>query len=181
MLKQKIFLAILLTGCASGGQSTTAMPRPDRVIATDEKTGETIRTNDPGPAAVTLRAPQDSVMTAVGLTYLFLKIPVTHYDKSIGEQGNKLFVMSRTFDGHAISNYLNCGDDPFRGPNADANRVTVSLVTRTQALSPTRTALQTIFSGYISKPGNSGTIYCTTTGSLELHIAEMVASRVTQH
>ena len=119
-------------------------------------------------------------MKAVDLTYVYLKVPVTHYDKSIGEQGNKNFVMFRKFDGQNISNYLNCGDDPFRGPNADSNPVTVSLVTRTRALSATRTSLETAFSGYIAKPGQSGTIYCTTTGSLELHITEMVASRVTQ-
>lgn len=119
-------------------------------------------------------------MKAVALSYLFLKIPLTHYDKSIGEQGNKNFVMSRRFDGHSISRYLSCGDDPFRGPNADANPVSVSIVTRTQPAGENRTSVETIFSGYISKPGNSGTIYCATTGSLELRIAEMVASRVTQ-
>jgi hypothetical protein len=116
-------------------------------------------------------------MQAVALTYLFLKVPLTYEDKSIGEQGNKMFVMSRTFDGHAISHYLNCGDDPFRGPNADSQRVTASLVTRTRPVTGTQTSVETIFSGYISKPGQSGTIYCTSTGSLELHMAEMVASR----
>jgi hypothetical protein len=120
------------------------------------------------------------VWRAVALTYLFLKVPLTYDDKSSGEQGNKAFAMSRTFDGRAISHYLSCGDDPFRGPNADSQRVTASLITRTRPVSATQTSLEVIFSGYIAKPGQSGTIYCTSTGSLELHMAEMVASRVTQ-
>jgi hypothetical protein len=180
MLKQKIFLLIFLSGCASS-KPPTATTRPDRVIATDEKTGSTIRSvNEPGPAPVILRSPQDSVWRAVALTYLFLKVPVTYDDKSSGEQGNKMFAMSRTFDGHAISHYLNCGDDPFRGPNADSQRVTASLITRTRPVSATQTSIEIIFSGYISKVGQSGTLYCTSTGSLELHMAEMVASRIPQ-
>jgi hypothetical protein len=178
MRKQIILLAIALFGCASS-QAPEPLQKPDRIIATDETTGATIRSRtELGPAAVELRATQDSVMKAVDLTYLFLKVPITHYDKALGELGNKMFVMWRTFDGRSISNYLNCGDDAFRGPNADYNRVTASLVTRIHQVSTDKTLVETTFSGYISKPGSSGAIYCTTTGTLETHMAEMVASRV---
>ena len=181
MLKGKIFLGFLLSGCASAPQPGGATTRPDRIIATDETSGATIRSvNDAGPTPVELEASPDSVMRAVELTYLFLKVPLTYQNKAAGEQGNKNFPMSRTFDGRAISTYLNCGDDPFRGPNADYNRVTASLITRAQPLSANRTSVVTAFTAFISKPGNSGTIYCASTGTLELHIAEMVASRVPQ-
>src|SRR4026209_931752 len=180
MLKRKILLAMLLLGCTSS-QPPTTTARPDRVIATDERTGVTMRSpNDPGPAPVEIRASQDSVMRAVELTYLFLKVPITHLDRALGEQGNKMFTMSRTFDGRNISNFLNCGDDPFRGPNADYNRITASLVTRTRPLAANRTAVEAASPGYFPKPGSGGAIFCAPTGSLELHLAEMIASRVTQ-
>ena len=81
---------------------------------------------------------------------------LTHYDKALGEQGNKMFTMSRTFDGRNISNFLSCGDDPFRGPNADYNRITASLVTRTRPLSSNRTAVETTFTGYFTNGRTMG-------------------------
>ena len=178
MMKQKFLLALLALGCASSSQVATT-PGPDRVIATDESSGRTVRsTNDAGPATVTLRAPVDSVMRAVELSYAFLKVPITYSEKSIGEQGNKRFVMSHTFDRRAISDYLNCGDDPFRGPNANSWPVTISIVTRARAVEGGKTALSTELSGVTHKPSNSGAIYCASTGYLEQHIAEMVKSRI---
>lgn len=179
MARQKLVLSLLLIGCTSTPRPSTA-PGPDRIIATDENMGVTVRSpNDPGPVPVTLPASADSVMRAVELSYNFLKVPITYSDRATGEQGNKKFVMSRMFDRRAISDYLNCGDDPLRGPNANFYPVTVSLVTRALPVEANKTLVQTNFSGYTSKPSNSGAIYCASTGALELHIAEMVASRIT--
>jgi hypothetical protein len=125
-----------------------------------------------------LVASVDSVMKAVDLSYRFLKIPITHSDPATGEQGNKNFVVSRTLDKRAISDYLNCGDDPFRGPNANSWPVTISIVTRARAVEAGKTALSTDLSGITHKPSNSGAIYCASTGYLEQHIAEMVRSRI---
>ena len=177
---QRFFLSLFVAGCASNPH-TTPVPRPDRVIATDENMGVTVRSpNDPGPAATTIRAPLDSVMRAVSLSYAFLKVPITYTDPATGEQGNKKFVMSRKFDTRAISDYLNCGDDPLHGPNANAWPVVVSLVTRVRAVDAGRASVETELSGVTNKPSNSGPIYCATTGLLEHHLADMVASRVPQ-
>jgi hypothetical protein len=108
-----------------------------------------------------------------------LKVPITYADKGLGEQGNRKFIMSRSFDSQPVSAYLNCGDDPFGGPNANANPVQVSIVSRARAAGGTNTVLETVVSGVTYKGGgNSGPIYCTSTGTLEQHIAEMVASRI---
>lgn len=178
MLRQNVLLSLVLIGCASTTPASTA-PRPDRVIATDENVGVTLRSpNDPGPTAVEMTGSVDSVMKAVELSYRFLKIPITYSDPAMGEQGNKNFVVSRTFDNRAISDYLNCGDDPFRGPNANSWPVTISIVTRARAVEGGQTAVSTELSGVTHKPSNSGAIYCASTGSLEQHIAEMVRSRI---
>ncbi|MEO5509803.1 MAG: hypothetical protein ABIS27_04180 [Longimicrobiales bacterium] len=65
------------------------------------------------------------------------------------------------------------------GPNADANPVQVSIVTRARASGGTSTVLETLVSGVTyNGGGSSGPIHCATTGEFEEHIAEMVSSRL---
>ena len=170
---------IIAAGCAST-PSTPATATRDRIIVTDDRTGSTVRSvGDVDATRVTLAATADQVFTAVTESYAFLKIPLTHMDKALGEQGNKKFIMSRTFDGKQVSHYLNCGYDPFGGPNANSNPVNVSVVTRARAQGGTSTVLETTITGVTYKGGgNSGPIYCATTGAMEKHLAEMVASRI---
>ncbi len=109
-----------------------------------------------------------------------LKVNRTLVNRETGEQGNPKLLWSRTFDHRSVSDYLNCGDDPFSGPNADLHPVTVSVVTRV-ASKGKGTDLVTVLKGTLVKPGaGSGPIYCASTGTLELHIAEMVKSRLDQ-
>jgi hypothetical protein len=150
------------------------------VIATDDRVGVSIRATSDGSATrVTLAATADQVFDAVTQSFAMLKVPITYADKTLGEQGNKKFIMSRSFDFQPVSAYLNCGEDPFGGPNANANPVQVSIVARARAAGGSRTTLETAVSGVTYKGGgNSGPIYCTSTGTLEQHFAQMVASRV---
>lgn len=177
-----VLLSVLAAGCAPASTSATATPpaQPDRVVAVDDRIGQSIRTgSNPSATRVTLSATADQVFDAVTSSYAFLKIPITYADKGLGEQGNKKFIMSRTFDGQLVSSYLNCGDDPFGGPNANANPVQVSIVSRARASGGTSTVLETLITGVTYKGGgNSGPIYCSTTGTLEQHIGEMVSSRL---
>jgi hypothetical protein len=176
-----VFLMLFPAACAPAATSASGSSgQPDRVIAVDDRVGTSIRTpNDVEATRITLNATADEVFNAVTASYAFLKIPVTYADKNIGEQGNKKYVMSRTFDHQPISAYLNCGDDPFAGPNANANPVTVSIVTRARAAGGTGTILETTFTGVTFKAtASTGPIYCATTGTLEKHIADMVSSRV---
>ena len=176
-----VVCSFIAAGCASASSAPSSAPA-DRVIAVDDRVGATVRApNDVEANRVTLPATADQVYAAVTSSYAMLKVPITYFDKSLGEQGNRKFVMSRTFDNQRVSTYLNCGDDPFGGPNANANPVTVSLVTRAKAVGGTSTVLETTLSGVTYKGGgNSGPIYCGSTGALEQHIAAMVASRLTR-
>jgi hypothetical protein len=171
---------LIAAGCASS--NTPAAANRDRILATDDRVGTTVRaTNDVTASRVTLEATTDQVFEAVRSSYAFLKIPITYVDRSLGEQGNKKFMMSRTFDGRQVSHYVNCGDDPFGGPNANLNPVTVSIVTRARPLGGTSTILETTISGVTYKgSGSTGPIYCATTGALEQHLSEMAASRLTK-
>jgi hypothetical protein len=182
-MRQRFVLATFLICACAPAATTTSDPSPgspDRVIAVDDRIGTSIRApNDIAATRITLNATADQVFDAVTSTYAMLKIPITYADKNSGEQGNKKFVMSRTFDREPVASYLNCGDDPFGGPNANANPVNVSIVTRARASGGTGTVLETTITGVTYKSsGSTGPIYCGTTGALETHIAEMVRSRV---
>ena len=176
-----IFVMLVGGGCASRPVAGSGSPGGDRVVAVDETSGASVRVhNDAEGTAVTLAAPADLVYPAVTSTYAFLKVPLTYSDKSVGAQGNTKFIMSRSFAGQPVSAWLNCGDDPFGGPNANNNPVTVSIVTRVRASGGTGTVLETVFSGSTYKQsGNTGQIFCASTGALEQRIAKMVASRIT--
>jgi hypothetical protein len=182
MRSNLVLLSLIVCGCATATPSATATApaQPDRVIATDDRVGVSIRATSDGSATrVSLAATADQVFDAVTQSFAMLKVPITYADKGLGEQGNRKFIMSRSFDSQPVSAYLNCGDDPFGGPNANANPVQVSIVSRARAAGGTNTVLETVVSGVTYKGGgNSGPIYCTSTGTLEQHIAEMVASRI---
>ena len=176
-----ILVTLICGGCASRPVAGSGSPGSDRVVAVDETSGASVRVhNDAEGSAVILAAPADLVYTAVTSTYAFLKVPVTYSDRALGAQGNTKFVMSRSFNGQPVSDWLNCGDDPFGGPNANSNPVTVSIVTRARASGGTSTVLETTFTGSTYKQsGNTGQIFCASTGALEQRIAKMVASRIT--
>ena len=168
------FVAI---GCATAN-TTTNVP-PERVVAVDERSGASVRTqNDPTGVTSTIQGTTDQVWDATALSFVFLKIPVTYSNRPAGEQGNPNFVMIRNFDGQPLSAYLNCGDDPISGPNANLGRVTVAIVAKIRP-GTSGTVLETLLTGNVVKSGaSSAPIYCSTTGTFEKHFADMVASRV---
>jgi hypothetical protein len=182
MRRSLILISLIAAGCASSG---TTPPSTDRILAVDDRIngGAVHAQNDVSAAAITLSAPADEIFAAVASTYAMLKLPVTYNSPATGEQGNRKFVMNRIFDHQPVSSYMSCGDDPFGGPNANSNPVAVSIVTRVRPVGGTNSVLETTLTGSTSKAStNSGTIYCASTGALELHIAEMVKSRLdTQH
>ena len=175
-------IGALLGGLACATTQGSQSKPADRVVATDDVSGVPVRTHtDPSASSAVIPATSDSVFDAVTSVFAILKVPVTFGDKATGEQGNKQFRMMRTFFNERVSTYVNCGDDPFAGPNADLGPVTVSLVTRLRASGGTSTELTTTVTATTQKPAaNSGLIYCASTGYLESQIAKMVRSRFGQ-
>lgn len=175
-------ILLAMVSAAACSSSGAIRPATDRVVMVDERTGTTLRTgNDQAGSRAVIAAPVDSVWEAVAASYAMLGVTRTFINQATGEQGNLRLVMSRKFFNQPVSSYLNCGDDPFSGPNANAHPVTVSLITRVRP-EGTGSTIQTLLSGTVNKTGaNSGAIYCATSGALEEHIAKMVASRVVKN
>lgn len=173
-------ICFVIAACASRSVGTSVGEGGDRVVAVDERLGTSVRVhNDGNSSRVVLAASADSVFAAVTSSYAMLRVPVTYSDRASGVQGNRKFTVSRTFNNQPVATWLNCGDDPFGGPNANSYPVTISLVTGAKASGGSSTVLETILSGYTYKQGgNTGQIYCASTGALEQQIAKMVASRL---
>ena len=78
---------LIIAGCASSSNAPAASNR-DRILATDDRTGTTVRlNNDVDATRVTLPATADQVFAAVTSSYAFLKIPVTYIDRASGDHG----------------------------------------------------------------------------------------------
>lgn len=170
-----VFVVISANACATSG---VIQDPGDRTVVVDERAGAVKVHNDQLSTAVDFPAPVDKVWDAVASSYAILRVDRTVINRETGEQGNPKLFWSRKFDHKSVSTFINCGDDPFSGPNADRSPVTVSLVTRVRAKG-TGTTMTTVLSGTLMKPGaNTGTIYCASTGALEEHLAEMVASQL---
>ncbi len=169
-----IFVVISANACVTSG---VVQEPGDRTVVVDEQGAVKVH-NDQLTTAVDLPAPVDKVWDAVTSTYAVLRVDRTLINRETGEQGNQKLLWSRQFDHKPVSTFINCGDSPFSGPNADLSPVDVSLVTRVRAKG-TGTMITTVLSGTLMKPGaNTGTIYCASTGALEHHLAEIVASRL---
>ncbi len=175
MRMQLLLLGIISAAIGCATPAPVDRPR-DRVVLEDE--GRVIRAvNDQGQRRV-IAAPFDSVWNALTSSLTMMKVELTTVNRPAGEQGNLKFTMSRNFFGRPVSHYFSCGNDPFGGANADAYPVTAALVAK---IIPEGegTAIETMLTGSTIKPGGSAArIYCASTGVLEQHLAEMVASRV---
>lgn len=113
-VRSLILLMASISACSTSG---AIRPPTDRVVMVDERVGATVRTgNDQAGSKAVIAAPVDKVWDAVAASYTMLGVTRTFVNQATGEQGNPKLVMSRKFFNQPVSSYLNCGDDPFSGP-----------------------------------------------------------------
>jgi len=171
-------VAILIAACATNPGSAVPEGR-QREIIFDDKVG-TVRTdaNPPGTAVAIALSP-DQTWEAIKATYAEIGVEVKYLNRPVGELGNRDVTLSRRLGTEQISRYLDCGTDPFAGSQANAYPVRASLVTKMRA-EGAGTMIETKLSGSMTKPGAGATVYCNSTGALELLIAVAVAKRSTE-
>jgi len=167
-----IFIALAVTACASAPTSSAGAGQ-QRDIIFDDGLG-TVRTDaNPGRNTVIIPATPDRTWDAIMSAYSLLSVEVKYLNRPAGELGNRDVVMSRRLVTGELSRYLDCGSDPFAGPQANEYPVRASLVTRMWP-DGTGTKIETRFSGTMSKSGARATVHCTSTGALESFIAVSV-------
>jgi len=178
MRHSMLLLVLATTACASTTTSRATADR-QRDIIYDDQVG-TVRTSaHPALATVAIAATPDKTWDAMMAAYAVIGVDVKYLNRPTGELGNRDAVMSRRIATGELSKYLDCGTDPFAGPQANAYPVKTSVVTRMWP-DGAGTKIETMFSGSMTKPGAGATVHCSSTGSLERLIAVTIEKLSTQ-
>lgn len=178
-MRHSMLLLVLATTACASSTTSRATADPQRDIIYDDKVG-TVRTSAyPARATVAIAATPDKTWDAMMAAYAVIGVDLKYLNRPTGELGNRDAVMSRRIATGELSRYLDCGIDPFSGPQANAYPVKTSLVTR---MTPdgAGTKVETMFSGLMTKPGAGATVHCSSTGSLERLIAVTISKLSTQ-
>jgi hypothetical protein len=167
------------TACASGGgspQRSDAAPQQANMFTGD---GGTLMTDAVRATTATLPVAPTTVWAAVKQAYQSLGIPVTVENPASQQLGNMSFVKSREIGGTRMSEFVNCGMG-MTGPNADAWRIDISLLTDVERMTPSGTNLRVTLKaqGKDVSGGSSYLIPCASSGRLESLIIDRVKAAV---
>jgi hypothetical protein len=178
-LSGRIFLAPSLAvglGCATSGTPTRGQPQTVTIEVPDAATSRVVLRDDPSGSTLELAVPAARAWTAVPAAYNVLPIPVVAFDSTRRTiQGSASAY--RRFLRSSVSRFVDCGST-IVGPSADSYRVQLSVESQVEALSDTTSSLHTRVDA--SAAGGSGTIHCSTTGSLERLVNSQVAELLGQ-
>lgn len=176
--------AISAFGCATTSSSSGTTPTENqRVLVADEShSGRIITTSaDPSGVESVVAAPMDKVWDALLASYKDLGIEVLSINRPIGELGNRNFRMPSNVNRQPRSRYFNCGMDPLSGPQANVYPIDASMLSVIKADTAGTTRIETRLTGSARKTGvNADPLYCATTGSLELFLADDVRKHLAQ-
>ena len=168
-------LALLLSSCAP--------PRPeDRELAIRprELAGDVEAKLRAESSLVThhVDAPVEQVWAVLPSVYEELEIPLGFYEPEGMALGNREF-NPKTIGGNRMSRYLNCGANTAGRPFADAYQVEMYLVTRVDAVGPSKTRIRTeLYATARARDTGVNRIQCPTNGSLERRITEVITEKV---
>ena len=163
------------SGAAPGGATTPNQIDPARVevghLGSDvEIVRETYSTRS------TLTGEMEALWGALPEVYEILGIPVEYSDPSARRMGNERLSVRR-IEGQRLSRFVDCGSGITARPNADAYAVTLQVVTELRpGPGPGQTTVESWLTGSARPVETSGgTVGCTSKGTLEVRIAELLA------
>ncbi len=166
IVRHSLLLLLLVTAACASSSTPPSSTGGQRDIIFDDRLGTIRNTANAAGLAVAVAATPDKTWDAMIAAYALIGVEVKYLNRPAGELGNRDAVLSRRIATGEVSKYLDCGSDPFAGPQANAYPVRTSLVTRMWAAGDS-TKIETMFSGTMAKPGAGATVHCSSTGSLE--------------
>ena len=163
-----VLLISFATACASGrSELTTGEQRPENVVGAVE-----IR-NEASVIDTAIAATPIAVWATLETVFETLDIETPTVDArslSLGNAGYR----ARRIEGRRMSTYLRCGNNIGRA-NADQYEVTLQLMVRLLEAPGGGTTVSTQIDAYARSQTASGTaIHCTSRGTLERRIVELV-------
>lgn len=164
---RRVALLILLSGCASAGNSDTVTPKPATIYAGDQSTAR-LEADKPHASTMNLAAPVTAVWAAAKQAYASVGIPVTYENQPGHQMGNQNFYQSRQMGGEPMTSFVDCGTG-MTGAKAASYRIYMSLLTEITADDKGGTLVQMTFSalGQDMTGVSSDRIPCGSTGHLE--------------
>lgn len=130
-------------------------------------------------ANLLVTAPIESVWTAYRAALEALEVPVTFSEKAAWQMGTTQTKLYRRMGKQPLSNYFRCGEGSI-GPNADSYAVYVSLLAVLGAEPDGQVGVHTLIAAQAVDlaGGRNDAIDCTSTGRLELRVANDVKRRL---
>lgn len=165
---RRVALLVLLSGCASGGNSSdTISPKQATIYAGDQSTAR-LEADKPRASTMNIAAPVATVWAAAKQAYASVGIPVTFENQAGHQMGNQNFYKSRELGGEPMTSFVDCGSG-MTGAKAASYRIYMSLFTEIRPDDKGGTLVQMTFAalGQDMTGVSSDRIPCGTTGHLE--------------
>ncbi len=179
-----ISMAAVGTACTLGGcspsQTIGTTPRLTTVFVetplTSSPRGVDLR-HDPTVGERTVSSPVTEVWAVLPEVFGQLEIETSTVDPSEALIGNAGY-RARRIEGRRLSAYLDCGRS-FGREYADQYAVTLSVLVQLLTAPDGSTTVRTILDAYARDPSlSSSSLHCTTRGSLERRIGDLVIERL---
>jgi hypothetical protein len=169
---RRVILLIGLAACAAKQSESTEMTGVAPVILTADRILEGDR---PRSASIVIPVSPTAAWPVVKRVYQALEVDVTVDNPTTHQVGNPNFWKTRTFAGHRMSEFVDCGSG-MTGRKADSYRIFMSLLTLVNPDGQGGTKLETIFVpvGQDVSAGSTDRLPCGSTGQLEMMVNESV-------
>jgi hypothetical protein len=124
-------------------------------------------------------APKSKVFSAVSEVMTDLEIPIVHRDYPLGYIGNAKLQLRTFFAGSQLSRYVECGLGAL-GPNANAWRVHMGLITFVDSIAPNKSRVRIAMSAGAIDPGGAtkDPSMCGSTGVLEEKVKTLLGKKL---
>ncbi len=167
------------TACASSNPPAASGPAPVETVRLVDGGGMLTMTTTPSGGSMDAAVPMalDQVWRRLPVVFDSLGIPIGMVDPTAHTIGNPSYRLRRRVGTVALSKYINCGSAQGMS-SADTYEISLSVVTQARSTGAASTTLSTTVaaSGHpITQSGDD--VRCTSTGTLERKILEMVTGR----
>jgi hypothetical protein len=173
------FAVLAMSACASSSGMPEPSAQPVTMRVGTNAGNVTMRgTAVSAPNVSEINAPPARVWQALPAVYEALRVPVTTVVSNDMLLGNYRVKVRRELGAAPLSRYLGCGSGS-GGQNADTYDVTLTLLTQVASGSgQSSRVITTVEANAVSAAFGGAPVPCTTTGDLEIRIADMIRERL---
>lgn len=172
-------LLMLSSGCAVPDPASS--PAVERSTVDPTASGQVITLyQDVSGGISVLNHDVDSLWTALPSVYQQVGIEPAHVSPAEKSLGNLDFAATREIGGTPLSRLVRCGLTSLGLPRENSSRINLSVITSLSAMPGGQTRVQTRVEASTRNTGTgSGSVECTSTGTLERLISEALEEQVT--